>query len=57
MASRLYQALVLATYQISIALGIMLLPVALLAQRAGIPLPIGRLVERLGKAYNELESA
>lgn len=57
MATRLYQVFVLAMYQLSIIVGIALLPVALLAQRAGIPLPVGRLVERLGKAYSQAEDS
>ncbi len=38
-------------YQLSIALGILLLPVALLLGRAGITLPVHRIVERLEEAY------
>jgi hypothetical protein len=48
---------VFALYQFSIVLGITLLPVALVAKRAGIPFPIGRLVERLGEAHEKAESA
>jgi hypothetical protein len=51
MATRLYRASVFALYQFSIVLGIALLPVALVANRAGISLPIGRLVERFETAY------
>jgi hypothetical protein len=40
-----------ALYQASIVLGIALLPVALVARRAGISLPIGRLVDRIDAAY------
>jgi len=47
----LQRATLLALYETSIVLGIALLPVALLAQRGGINLPIGRLIERLGRAY------
>lgn len=38
-------------YQLSIAIGILLLPIALLARQGGITLPIHRVVDRLGKAY------
>ena len=38
-------------YQASIVCGIVLLPVALLARRGGVTIPIGRVVERLGRAY------
>jgi hypothetical protein len=46
---------VFALYQFSIALGITLLPVAIVANRAGVPIPVGRLVERLGEAHERLE--
>lgn len=55
MESQAYRAVVFALYQFSIVLGITLLPVALVARRAGVPLPVGRLVERLGEAYEEAE--
>ena len=57
MVTRLYRASVFALYQFSIVLGITLLPVALVANRAGLPLPVGRLVERLGEAYERAEPA
>ncbi|UHH26304.1 hypothetical protein [Halobacterium noricense] len=38
-------------YQSTLALGIALLPVALLARRAGVTLPVRRLVERTEQAY------
>ena len=51
MASRLYRALLLSLYQLSIISGIALLPVALVTRQLGLSLPIGRLVERVGRAY------
>ncbi|MFW5964639.1 MAG: hypothetical protein ACOCQM_07215 [Natronomonas sp.] len=57
MESQAYRAVVFALYQFSIVLGITLLPVALVAKRAGIPLPVGRLIERLGEAHEKAESA
>lgn len=51
MTASLYRACVFALYPISIVLGIALLPVALVANRAGVPLPIGRLIDRLDSAY------
>jgi len=51
-----YRACVFALYQFSIVLGIALLPVALVARQAGVPVPLGRLVERLGRAYEELDA-
>jgi len=38
-------------YQLTVFLGIALLPVALFARRAGIPLPLGRAVETTKAAY------
>lgn len=51
MASRLYRGAVFALYQLSLLLAIALLPVALVARRAGVTLPIHRAVDRLGEAY------
>ena len=51
MEARLRRASLFALYQTSIALGIALLPVALLARRVGVRLPVGRLIERVGAAY------
>ena len=52
-----YRALVFALYQFSIALGIVLLPVALVAEQAGVHLPVGRVVDRLGAAYERAGAA
>ena len=51
MAPKPYRALVFVLYQFSIVLGIALLPVALVANRAGIPFPVGQLVDRVGTVY------
>lgn len=53
MAQRLYRATLLVLYQLSIALGIALLPIALLTRRVGLPIPIHRVVQRLGAAYEK----
>ena len=53
MIDLLQRATLLALYQASIVFGILLLPVALLARRGGVTLPIGRVVERLGRAYRD----
>lgn len=52
-----YRATLFALYQFAVALGIALLPVALLARQVGIHLPLGRLVERLGNAYDKAAAA
>lgn len=57
MTASLYRATVLALYQISILIGIALLPVALLANRVGVPLPIDRLLGRLNSAYERAAAA
>ena len=51
METRLRRTSLFALYQTSIVLGIALLPVALLARCVGVRLPVGRLIERLGAAY------
>ena len=40
-----------ALYQLTLALGIALMPVALLVRRVGITLPVGRLIQTTGEAY------
>lgn len=47
------RAALLALYQVSIAFGILLLPVALLARRGGITIPIHRPIDRLRRAYED----
>ena len=51
MASRPYRFTLFVLYQLSLLLGIALLPVAIVARRAGFQLPIHRVVTRLGSAY------
>ena len=41
----------LALYHLSLVTGLLLLPVALVASRGGVTLPVGRLIERTGRAY------
>lgn len=51
MDSRLYQLGVFALYQLTLLFGIFMLPVALVAQRLGVPFPLHRVVMRLDEAY------
>jgi hypothetical protein len=44
----------LALYQLTVTVGILLMPVALLVRRAGISLPVRRIVEALGAAYDRV---
>ncbi|WP_267639605.1 hypothetical protein [Haloarchaeobius amylolyticus] len=53
MIDRATQAALFALYQTSIALGIVLMPLALAMRRFGVSLPVHRLVERFGGAYEE----
>ena len=57
MIDPLQRATLFALYQTSIVFGILLLPVALVARRGGVTLPIGRVVERLGRAYENAGDA
>ncbi|WP_256391033.1 hypothetical protein [Natronoarchaeum rubrum] len=52
MIERVYQSTVFALYQLTIAVGIVMMPLALAAQRtAGRAPPIHRIVERVESAY------
>ena len=51
MIQPLERAALYALYQLSIAVGILLLPVAFLLARGGVTLPIHRVVERLREAH------
>lgn len=53
MASTIHRATLFALYQTSLLAGILLLPLALLARRLGVRLPAGRVVRRLGEAYDD----
>ncbi|MGM0717269.1 MAG: hypothetical protein ACQET5_08850 [Halobacteriota archaeon] len=57
MAASLYRASVFALYQFSIVLGIALLPVAIVANRAGVPLPVGRLVDPVDEDVDRFDEA
>ena len=56
MVSRLYRATVFALYQLTLMVGITMLPLALVAKRLGVPLPFHRAVTRLGEAYERTQS-
>jgi hypothetical protein len=51
MKARLHRTVLFAAYQTVLLLGIVTFPLALAAERAGVSLPVGRLVERLGEAH------
>ncbi|WP_435358387.1 hypothetical protein [Haloarchaeobius sp. DFWS5] len=50
------RAALFAAYQLSIALGIVLMPLALAMRRFGVSLPVGELVERTGGAYERVNT-
>lgn len=51
MIQRAYCATVFALYQLSVAVGIALLPLALAVRQLGISIPVHRVVESLAAAY------
>ncbi len=51
MIERTHRTLLFALHQTSIALGILLLPVAVMMNRVGVTLPVHRLVEFTARAY------
>jgi hypothetical protein len=52
-----YRAGLLVAYQFAVFVGILLMPVALLARQVGVTLPIGRLVRALDEAYVDAAEA
>lgn len=51
MIRALYRKTLFALYQTVVVFGIVMMPIALLARRAGISIPLGRFVEAVGDAY------
>lgn len=51
MRSHLYRATVFALYQISLFVGIAMMPMALAMRKLGVTLPVHRIVSRFGEAY------
>lgn len=51
MFDRITRFTLLAAHQTTLALGILMMPVALLARQVGVSLPLGALVERTQRAY------
>ena len=52
METYLFRASLFVLYQLSLLVGIVMLPIALIARRAGVQIPVHRLVTRLGDAYD-----
>jgi hypothetical protein len=53
MLSEVRRLALFAVYQVAVALGILLMPVALVAGKAGVALPVDRVVDALGRAYDD----
>lgn len=51
MFDRITRLALLAAHQTTLAVGILMMPIALLARQAGLTLPLGSLVERTQRAY------
>ncbi|MFB6220023.1 MAG: hypothetical protein ABEH90_01170 [Halolamina sp.] len=51
MTRTLRRGALFALYQLTVVVGIALLPVAMMARRIGLPLPVGRAVEGTKAAY------
>ncbi|MFP8957966.1 hypothetical protein ACLI4Y_14670 [Natrialbaceae archaeon A-CW3] len=57
MISRVYHASLFALYQLCIAVGIVMMPLAIAANRAGISLPIHKVLVTVGEAYENAQPA
>ena len=53
---RVYRAILLVMYQLTLFVGIVALPFAVLARRAGVRLPVHRAVECLREKYRQTSS-
>lgn len=56
MIERLQSTVVFALYQLSIVVGITALPLAMLVRRAGLSVPLNRVIDRLDGAYENARS-
>lgn len=54
MVNPIYRATVFALYQVSLLVGVAMLPVALAVRRVGLTLPVDRVVDRLRESYAAL---
>jgi len=54
---RAYRVTLLVLYQLTLLVGIVALPFAVIARRVGVRLPVHRAVERLGEKYEQTSSA
>lgn len=54
MMEMLRRSAVFAAYQLTVLLGIVLLPLAVMARRFGVTLPIGRMVTQMDETYERV---
>jgi hypothetical protein len=52
MYTRIHRAILFALYQTSVAVSILLLPLAIATRQVGVTLPVHRVVNRLEQAYD-----
>lgn len=53
MTTRPTRGLLFATYQLTVLLGVLFMPIALFVRKLGVPVPFDRLVSRLGDAVED----
>ncbi|MDG5820404.1 hypothetical protein [Natronococcus sp. A-GB7] len=54
MKSRVYHATLFALYQLCIVVGILAMPLAMATRQVGYTLPLHRLIESVGEAYDDV---
>lgn len=57
MSSPVHRATLFALYQLTIAVGIFAMPLAIAARRVGLSVPIHRLISSVGEAYEDASTA
>lgn len=57
MESRLVRTTLFALYQLSLLVGIVMMPIALVTRQVGFTPPIHRVIDRLGEAYERTGGA
>lgn len=57
MIAALQRKLLFALYQLTVALGILLMPLALVVRRAGFTLPVGRLIDAVNTTYEDVRTS
>jgi len=51
MRSQIHRATVFVLYQLSLLTGIVMFPMAVVMRKVGVELPLGRLIDKVGTAY------